>query len=161
MSVLESLYVGVFGMAVVFVVLVGLNLLVRGQSALIALFTGRKVAGAHGADREAPLPEPAPEVPEAAEESTETVEEAPEPVGEVPKSVEVIVSPGPGTVLNVAAVPGAKVRRGELLVLLDAMDMEYEIDATADGTVTQVLTSKGEFVPIGRPLVEIRLEEAQ
>lgn len=154
MSVLESLYVGVFGIAVVFVVLVGLSILVRCQSALIALFTGRKAAGDHGADGEAPLPDSLPETPES-------VETTPEPVEEAPKSVEVIVSPGPGTVLNVAVVPGAKVRRGELLVVLDAMDMEYEIDATADGTVTQVLTSKGEFVPIGKPLVEIRLGEAQ
>jgi biotin carboxyl carrier protein len=69
---------------------------------------------------------------------------------------EVIVSPGPGTVLVVKAFVGEHVKNGDLLLTLDAMDMEYEINATKDGIVTQVLISEGAAVDSGTPLIEIQ-----
>ena len=52
MSVLESLYVGLFGISVVFIVLIGLSLLVGLQSMLLGRSTAKKAA--EEAPREAP-----------------------------------------------------------------------------------------------------------
>jgi biotin carboxyl carrier protein len=144
MSVVESLYVGIFGMLVVFVVLVGLGLLVRLQSALIGRFSPKKTEEVpvwEDAEHEAPAFVAMPEI-----QYTEVLD----------AEAEVITSPGPGKVLEVEAHVGEKVKSGDILVVLDAMNMEFEIDATKDGTVTQVLTSQGASVDSGTPLVEIK-----
>ena len=48
---------------------------------------------------------------------------------------------------------GAAVKAGDVLVILEAMKMENEIVAPRDGTVAQVVTSKGAVVDTGAPLV--------
>ena len=45
------------------------------------------------------------------------------------------------------------VKAGDVLVILEAMKMENEIMAPHDGTVAQVVTSKGATVDTGDPLV--------
>ncbi len=52
----------------------------------------------------------------------------------------------PGTVLKVVAGPGTAVKAGEVILVLEAMKMENDIVAPADGTVKQVLVSKGSSV---------------
>ena len=69
---------------------------------------------------------------------------------------ELIISPVPGTVLEVMVSVGDGVRRGSPLMLLGAMSMEYEINASTDGTVTQIFVSAGAAVEAGTPLIEIR-----
>lgn len=56
MSISESLFVGLFGVTVVFAVLLGLSLLLGLQSSLIALLTNRKKPGAAPAASAAALP---------------------------------------------------------------------------------------------------------
>ena len=46
-----------------------------------------------------------------------------------------------------------RVKSGDILVILEAMKMENEILAPRDGTVAQVVTSKGAVVETGAPLV--------
>ena len=58
-------------------------------------------------------------------------------------------APMPGNILKV------NVKAGTVLVVLEAMKMENEIMAPKDGTVTQVLVSKGSTVDTGAPLVVI------
>ncbi|MGQ0796246.1 MAG: biotin/lipoyl-containing protein [Methanobacteriota archaeon] len=53
----------------------------------------------------------------------------------------------PGRVVRVAVRPGARVRRGDVLVVLEAMKMQNEIPAPADGRVRQVLVAEGESIP--------------
>lgn len=143
MSVVDSLLVGVFGMAVVFIVLFGLSQLLRLQSALITRFTRKKTESSVWDEVES----------EAA--SLNSVMET--PYTEVlDTESEVIVSPGLGTVLEVKAFIGEMVKHGDVLLLLDAMNMEYEIEATKDGIVTQILTSEGASVDCGTPLIEIQ-----
>jgi biotin carboxyl carrier protein len=58
-------------------------------------------------------------------------------------------------VIAVAAVVGARVARGEVLVTLEAMKMEMRIAAPFSGTVKNVSCKAGEVVERGRVLVEI------
>lgn len=143
MSVVDSLLVGAFGMAVVFIVLLGLSQLLRLQSALINRFS-RKKSESSGWD----------EI-ESEVSSLNSVMQT--PYTEVlDNESEVIVSPGVGTVLKVQTSVGEQVKIGDVLLLFVAMNMEYEIEATRDGIVTQILTSEGASVDCGTPLIEIQ-----
>ena len=64
-------------------------------------------------------------------------------------------APMPGNILKVNVKAGEAVKAGTVLVVLEAMKMENEIMAPKDGTVTQVLGSKGATVDTGAPLVVI------
>ena len=60
-----------------------------------------------------------------------------------------INAPMPGNILDVKVAQGAKVKKGDILVILEAMKMENEILAPQDGTVAQVSVSKGATVNSG------------
>ncbi len=66
---------------------------------------------------------------------------------------EQVRAPMPGTILQVKASQGAAVKKGDILVVLEAMKMENEILAPRDGTVAQVAVSKGSTVETGALLV--------
>ncbi len=68
-------------------------------------------------------------------------------------SGEVIKSPMPGTIVNVKFQTGAAVKKGDTLVVLEAMKMENEIKAGRDGKIVQVLVAKGAAVETGTALV--------
>lgn len=57
-----------------------------------------------------------------------------------------VKAPMPGTILDVRVQNGAKVKKGDVLVILEAMKMENEIQAPCDGTVTSVGVRKGDSV---------------
>ena len=61
----------------------------------------------------------------------------------------------PGTILKVNVTQGAAVKKGDILVVLEAMKMENEILAPKDGTVAQVAVSKGATVDTGALLAVI------
>ncbi len=71
---------------------------------------------------------------------------APAPVPESPAGEEVISSPMPGSILDIKVAQGAAVKRGEVLLILEAMKMENEIVAPREGTVKKVFASKGAAV---------------
>ncbi len=60
-----------------------------------------------------------------------------------------VVSPMPGTILDVKVSVGAAVKKGDVLMVLEAMKMENEIVAPEDGTVAQVNVQKGASVNSG------------
>ena len=66
-----------------------------------------------------------------------------------------IVAPLPGTVTNVAVSAGASVKRGDLLLVMEAMKMENDIRSDRDGVVKSVYVAAGKTVMQGDPLVEI------
>ena len=68
---------------------------------------------------------------------------------------EQVTAPMPGTILKVNVTQGAAVKKGDILVVLEAMKMENEILAPKDGTVAQVAVSKGATVDTGALLAVI------
>jgi acetyl/propionyl-CoA carboxylase alpha subunit len=67
-------------------------------------------------------------------------------------------APMPATVVRVDVAPGAVVRRGDTLVILEAMKMELPIRASTDGTVTAVHCKAGDLVQPGVALIELAPE---
>lgn len=57
-----------------------------------------------------------------------------------------VVSPMPGTILEVKVQNGQAVKAGDVMFILEAMKMENDIVAPQDGTVKQILVSKGASV---------------
>ncbi|MGN0492441.1 MAG: biotin/lipoyl-containing protein [Acutalibacteraceae bacterium] len=68
---------------------------------------------------------------------------------------ETVSSPMPGTILSVNVTNGATVKKGDVLMVLEAMKMENEIMSPCDGTVTSVNVSKGAAVETGAVLCVI------
>ena len=60
-----------------------------------------------------------------------------------------------GRVLSVRVQAGNQVVRGDILLILEAMKMENEIKAPADGTVKEVLVKDGDRVAEGAVLVVV------
>lgn len=67
-----------------------------------------------------------------------------------------IEAPFSGTILQTKAEVGARVTKGEVLLILEAMKMENEILAPCDGTVAQWSVAKGASVSTGDLLVILR-----
>jgi len=72
-----------------------------------------------------------------------------------------VVAPMPGTVIKVLVGEGDVVKRGQPLVIVEAMKMENEVRAASDAEVCRVLVQAGEKVGFGQQLVElVALQEA-
>jgi biotin carboxyl carrier protein len=66
-----------------------------------------------------------------------------------------IVAPMPGMIVRVSVQAGDQVRAGQGLIVMEAMKMENELRATADGVVRSVLARPGTAVEKGALLLEI------
>jgi 3-methylcrotonyl-CoA carboxylase alpha subunit len=65
-------------------------------------------------------------------------------------------SPMPATIVSVLVVPGAAVKRGDIVVVAEAMKMEVPIRAPNDGVVTAVHCREGDLVQPDQALVELQ-----
>jgi len=86
------------------------------------------------------LPAAVPEAPAAAPVA------APAAAGASVASGEKVLAPMPGNILNVKVSAGQAVKKGSVLVVLEAMKMENDIVALRDGLVAQVVVAKGQTV---------------
>ena len=66
-----------------------------------------------------------------------------------------LLAPMPGLVVRVNVEPGAEVRAGQPLVVMEAMKMENELRSPADGTVKSVAARVGQAVEKGALLIEL------
>ena len=66
-----------------------------------------------------------------------------------------IKSPLPGVILDIKVKEGDEVKKGQTVIILEAMKMENSINADKDGKVTAINVSKGESVLEGTDLVII------
>ena len=66
-----------------------------------------------------------------------------------------VTSPMPGKILGVKTTVGASVKKGEVLMILEAMKMENEIVAPQDGTVASIDVNEGAAVESGTVLASL------
>jgi len=89
---------------------------------------------------------------EEREEQKETVMKEKEPFGRyetyetITAKEKTITAPMPAKVIKVNCKAGERVKRGDVLVILEAMKMENEIHATAEGTIKEVMVQEGSNV---------------
>ena len=67
-----------------------------------------------------------------------------------------VVAPMQGTILAVNVKDGDAVKKGDVLFILEAMKMENEIMAAADGVITSVCVQKGASVANGTVLCTLK-----
>ena len=80
-----------------------------------------------------------------------TVQVAPPAAKEGKKSG--VKSPLPGVILDIKVKVGDEVKKGQTIIILEAMKMENEIMAPHDGNIAQVCVSKGAAVDTGDALI--------
>ncbi len=107
--------------------------------------TLEEISGAEAAAAPAPAEPVAPAAPAAPAAPTQAA----------PAGGETISSPMPGTILSVNVKVGDAVKKGQILMILEAMKMENEIVAPVDGTVSFVGVSAGNSVETGAALCTI------
>ena len=90
----------------------------------------------------APAPAPAPAA-------------APAPKAAAPAGATTVEAPMPGKILNIKVSEGQAVKFGEVVVIMEAMKMETEIVAPADGTVSKILVKADDSVDTGTALVAL------
>ena len=81
---------------------------------------------------------------------------APAPAAAAPAGGEQVTSPMPGTILDVKVSQGASVKKGDVLMILEAMKMENEIMCPCDGKVASIHAAKGAAVESGTLLCVIQ-----
>lgn len=77
------------------------------------------------------------------------------PAAPVSGGKETVSSPMPGNILAVNVANGAAVKKGDVLMILEAMKMENEIMSPCDGTILSVNVTKGASVETGAVLCVI------
>ena len=98
----------------------------------------------------APAPAPAPAAPAPAPAPA-----APAPAAAPAAGSITVSAPMPGKILGVKTSVGAAVKKGQVILILEAMKMENEIVAPEDGTVASVNVSVGEMVEPGATLATL------
>ena len=80
---------------------------------------------------------------------------APAPKAAAPAGATTVEAPMPGKILNIKVSEGQAVKFGEVVVIMEAMKMETDIVAPADGTVSKILVKAGDSVDTGAALVAL------
>ena len=80
---------------------------------------------------------------------------APAPVASGAAGSVKIESPMPGKILAIKANAGQAVKKGDVVMILEAMKMENEITAPQDGTVASINVAVGDSVESGDTLASL------
>ena len=72
-----------------------------------------------------------------------------------PASTESLIAPMPARVVKLLAQPGTHVKKGDTIVLLEAMKMELPVRAPTEATVAVVHCREGALVDAGAVLVDL------
>ncbi|OLA43016.1 MAG: acetyl-CoA carboxylase biotin carboxyl carrier protein subunit [Firmicutes bacterium CAG:552_39_19] len=127
------------------------NVNVNGKSYYVEVEEASSTASAQPAAVTAPAPVAAAPAPAVATPAPAVAMPAPaaKPAGGV-----AVVSPMPGQVLRFIVSEGASVKKGEKIIVIEAMKMENEIVASADGVVSFAV-KKGDNIDTGVTLAYI------
>jgi biotin carboxyl carrier protein len=93
-----------------------------------------------------------------AQPSSDSASSTPKPTVTPPtvsKGSNVVNSPLPGVILEIKVKAGDTVKKGDTIMVLEAMKMENNIQSTSDGTVARVSVEKGASVLEGTELIVI------
>lgn len=82
---------------------------------------------------------------------------APKAVSQGAQGSVTVAAPMPGKILGIKASVGQAVKKGEVLVILEAMKMENEIVAPEDGTVASINVANGDSVEAGATIATFKL----
>lgn len=66
-----------------------------------------------------------------------------------------VAAPMPGKILNVKVSSGQSVKKGDVMLVIEAMKMENEIVAPSDGTVASIHAAVGDSVEAGATLATL------
>lgn len=66
----------------------------------------------------------------------------------------VFKAPMGGTVIEITAKPGQKVKSGDVVLVYEAMKMENDLASDMEGTVKRILVNEGDVISTGQPLIE-------
>ena len=66
-----------------------------------------------------------------------------------------VASPMPGKILDVKANVGDAVKKGQVILILEAMKMENEVVAPEDGTIASINVANGDAVESGAVLATL------
>ena len=72
-----------------------------------------------------------------------------------PNVAQSLTAPMPATVLKVLVQAGMSVKKGDTLIILEAMKMELPIRATGDAVVTVVHCREGQLVQSNAVLIDL------
>jgi acetyl-CoA/propionyl-CoA carboxylase biotin carboxyl carrier protein len=72
----------------------------------------------------------------------------------------VITAPMPGKIIKVNVTVGETVKAGAVVVTMEAMKMEYALEADLDGVIEYANLKMGDQVTLGQVLVKIKSESA-
>ncbi|MEG0688913.1 MAG: biotin/lipoyl-containing protein [Hungatella sp.] len=105
----------------------------------------------------------APVAPRAAAPAAPVAPAAPRAAAPAPKAAApagtagsvTVSAPMPGKILGIKATPGQAVKRGEVIVILEAMKMENEIVAPSDGTIASINVAVGDAIEAGATLATL------
>ena len=112
------------------------------------------ILAAAPAPKAAPAPAAAP-APKAAPAPAPAPAPAAAPAAAPSAGGQTVEAPMPGKILNIKVSEGQAVKFGEVVVIMEAMKMETEIVAPADGTVSKILVKAGDSVDTGAALVAL------
>lgn len=94
-------------------------------------------------------PAPAAPAPAPKAEATPAPAPAPSPAASSAEGSLKVNSPMPGKIISVKVNPGQAVKKGDVLLILEAMKMENEIVAPSDGTVASINVTPGQSIQAG------------
>jgi acyl-CoA carboxylase subunit alpha len=83
------------------------------------------------------------------------VERSPFPTSEIEEASGSLHAPMPGSVVSISVAVGDEVKKGQTLVVVEAMKMEHPIGSPEDGVVTEVKVAAGDQVEKGTLLVVV------
>jgi acetyl/propionyl-CoA carboxylase alpha subunit len=81
--------------------------------------------------------------------------------GQSKESGDQLLAPMPGRITKVFGSPNAMVKKGEVVVVMEAMKMEYSLKADADAQIDQINCKEGEQVTLGKVLVKFKKNQKQ
>ncbi|WP_301876689.1 biotin/lipoyl-containing protein [uncultured Megasphaera sp.] len=114
-----------------------------------------------GAPAAAPAPQvaaaPAPAAPAPTPAAAPAPAATPAPTvgGPIPEGAITVKAPMPGKISALKAEAGKAVKRGDIILVLEAMKMQNDITATADGTLHEIRVNPGDNVKTGDVLAVI------